>query len=100
MAPSHRTVAVKEATSGLCNAYSVYSSKEKESQNWLCSDGQDATQWTLKSFVCNLQTAFQAVGCEFDSRLPLHLIHIHPECGRLPDHLRGQVNHPGRDLHS
>ena len=35
--------------------------------------GQDCAPGTLKSFICNRHTFFQAVGCRFDPGLPLHL---------------------------
>jgi len=34
----------------------------------------DAAPWTRLSFVFNWNVIFQAVGCEFDSRLPLHVV--------------------------
>ena len=55
--------------------YSVYSIKPRAEEGRVFSvlvDGQDSALSTPMCLVINRLAIFQAVGCEFDSRLPLH----------------------------
>ena len=58
--------------------YSVKRSDSVEGRKLSSLDGQDSAPWAHKFFIFKLRVIFQAVGCGFDSRLPLQVLAVVP----------------------